>query len=64
MKTFNVYKIDNDLYINQLKPRNYLEEIKTNFSPIIDNAKFKNKDIDELLNKKIIIKSTTISFIL
>ena len=59
MKTFNVYKIDNDLYINQLKPRNYLEEIKPNFSPIIDNEKFKKIDIDELLNKKIIIKSTT-----
>ncbi|MDY2727847.1 MAG: hypothetical protein SOV26_02415 [Candidatus Onthovivens sp.] len=59
MKTFNVYEIDNNLYINQLKPRNYLEEIKTNFSPIIDNAKFKKIDIDELLNKKIIIKSTT-----
>lgn len=59
MKTFNVYEIDNNLYINQLKPRNYLEEIKTNFSPIIDNEKFKKIDIDELLNKEIIIKSTT-----
>lgn len=59
MKTFNVYEIDNNLYINQLKPRNYLEEIITNFSPIIDNEKFKKIDIDELLNKKIIIKSTT-----
>lgn len=59
MKTFNACKIDNNFYINQLKPRNYLEEIITNFSPIIDNEKFKKIDIDELLNKKIIIKSTT-----
>ena len=59
MKAFNSCKIDNNFYINQLKPRNYLEEIIINFSPIIDNEKFKKIDIDELLNKKIIIKSTT-----
>ena len=59
MKTFNVYKIDDDLYINQLKPKNYLEKIKINFSPIIDNAKFRNKEINELLNCSIGLKSTT-----
>lgn len=59
MKTFNVYKIDDDLYINQLKPKNYLEKIKNNFSPIIDNAKFRNKEINELLDCSIDLKSTT-----
>lgn len=59
MKTFNVYKIDDDLYINQLKPKNYLEKIKNNFSPIIDNAKFRNKEINELLSCSIDLKSTT-----
>lgn len=59
MKTFNVYKIDDDLYINQLKPKNYLEKIKNNFSPIIDNAKFRNKEINELLGCSIDLKSTT-----
>lgn len=59
MKTFNVYKIDDDLYINQLKPKKYLEKIKINFSPIIDNAKFGNKEINELLNCSIGLKSTT-----
>lgn len=59
MKTFNVYKIDDDLYINQLKPKKYLEKIKINFSPIIDNAKFRNKEINELLNCSIGLKSTT-----
>lgn len=59
MKTFNVYKIDDDLYINQLKPKNYFEKIKNNFSPIIDNAKFRNKEINELLGCSIDLKSTT-----
>ena len=59
MKTFNVYKIDDDLYINQLKPKNYLEKIKNNFSPIIDNAKFRNKEINELLDCSTDLKSTT-----
>lgn len=59
MRTFNVYKIDDDLYINQLKPKNYLEKIKTNFSPIIDNAKFKSEEINELFNCSIDLKSTT-----
>lgn len=59
MKTFNVYKIDDDLYINQLKPKNYLEKIKNTFSPIIDNAKFRNKEINELLDCSIDLKSTT-----
>lgn len=59
MRTFNVYKIDDDLYINQLKPKNYLEKIKTNFSPIIDNAKFKREEINELFNCSIDLKSTT-----
>ncbi len=59
MKTFNVYKIDDDLYINQLKPKNYLEKIKNNFSPIIDNAKFRNKEINDLLDCSIDLKSTT-----
>ena len=59
MRTFNVYKIDDDLYINQLKPKNYLEKIKTNFSPIIDNAKFKSEEINKLFNCSIGLKSTT-----
>ena len=59
MRTFNVYKIDDDLYINQLKPKNYLEKIKTNFSPIIDNAKFKSEEINELFNCSIDLKSIT-----
>ncbi len=59
MKTFNVYKIDDDLYINQLKPKKYLEKIKINFSPIIDNAKFKREEINELFNCSIDLKSTT-----
>lgn len=59
MKTFNVYKIEDDLYINQLKPREYLDKIKTHLSPIIDNAKFKDKEINELLDCSIDLKSTT-----
>lgn len=59
MKTFNVFKIDSDLFVNQLKPKDYLEEVKTKYSSYIDNAKFNKKDIDRLLAVKIPLKSTT-----
>lgn len=59
IKSFNVFKIDNNLYINQLKPRKYLNTIKTKFSPFIDNAKFSVKEINEFLNSQISFKSTT-----
>ena len=59
MKSFNVYKIDDDLYVNQLRPKDYLAKIKTHFSQNIDNAKFKNNEINELFNWSIPLKSTT-----
>ena len=59
MKSFNVYKIDDDLYVNQLRPKDYLTKIKTHFSQNIDNAKFKNNEINELFNWSIPLKSTT-----
>ena len=59
MRKFNVYKIEDDLYVNQLTPGDYLDKIKTHFSSIIDNAKLNNGDISELLNCSIQLKSTT-----